>query len=204
MKKNLIIGLVGKARSGKDTVGQMLVRQHGFVRDALADDLKIAALALDPWIRRQDRSFLRLSELIEQVGWENAKANPEVRTLLQRLGTEAGWRMHGPSLWTDRVEARIKAEPTLDRVITDVRMPHEADWIHDVGGILVRITRPDHEGTTGDNSRHESETGVDAMAVDIEVFNDGSLADLETKVNRLVQILHNIDSPSELIDMIVL
>ena len=204
MKKNLIIGLVGKARSGKDTVGQMLVRQHGFVRDALADDLKIAALALDPWIRRQDQSFLRLSELIEQVGWESAKANPEVRTLLQRLGTEAGWRMHGQNLWTDRVEARIKAEPNTDRVITDIRMPHEADWLHDVGGILMRITRPDHQGTTGANSRHESETGVDAMAVDIEVFNDGSLADLETKVNRLVQILHNIDSPSELIDMIVL
>lgn len=204
MKKNLIIGLVGKARSGKDTVGQMLVHQHGFVRDALADDLKLAALALDPWIRQGDQSFLRLGELIIRIGWENAKANPEVRTLLQRLGTEAGWRMHGQNLWTDRVEARIKADPTTDRVITDVRMPHEADWIHDVGGILVRITRPDHQGTTGANSRHESETGADAMTVDIEMFNEGSLADLEVKVNDLVQMLRNIDSPAQLVDKITL
>lgn len=204
MKKNLIIGLVGKARSGKDTVGQMLVRQHGFVRDALADDLKLAALALDPWIRQEDQSFLRLRELIDRVGWEDAKANPEVRTLLQRLGTEAGWHMHGPSLWTDRVETRLEADPTTDRVITDVRMPHEADWIHDTGGILVKITRSDHEGTAGANSRHESEIGVDAMIVDIEILNVGSLVDLEAKVNRLVQLLRGIGSPSQVVGKIVL
>lgn len=40
----MIIGINGKAKSGKDTVADMLVKNHGFVKVALADPIKRAAM----------------------------------------------------------------------------------------------------------------------------------------------------------------
>ena len=38
-----LIGLTGKARSGKDTVANYLFNQHGYTRIAFADPVKLAA-----------------------------------------------------------------------------------------------------------------------------------------------------------------
>lgn len=40
-----VVGLTGVARSGKDTVGRMLVERYGFTRVAFADGLKSMAAA---------------------------------------------------------------------------------------------------------------------------------------------------------------
>ena len=45
----MILGLVGFASSGKDTVADYLVRNHNFNRIAFADPLKDAASIIFDW-----------------------------------------------------------------------------------------------------------------------------------------------------------
>ena len=39
-EKKMLVGITGKAGSGKDTVGDYLVKSHGFKKIALADPIK--------------------------------------------------------------------------------------------------------------------------------------------------------------------
>ena len=184
-----IIALTGLARSGKDTVGQHLVTR-GFTRVALADELKKAALALDPLVPDVDPAdptitpsgYVRLSEYVFAFGWEDAKTNPEVRRTLQRLGTEAGWMFHGKDLWTQRVEG-VMAESDGPFVITDLRMPHEAEWVRCLGGAIWRVERPG-TGLAAAQGTHVSEAG--GFDVDRVVVNDGTLEQLHEKVDALL------------------
>lgn len=186
-----IIALTGLARSGKDTVGQHLVTR-GFTRVALADELKKAALALDPLVPDMDPAdptqgdfptgHVRLSEYVAAFGWEEAKTNPEVRRTLQRLGSEAGWMFHGKDLWTQRVE-NVMAESDGPFVITDLRMPHEAEWVRSLGGEIWRVERPG-TGLAAAQGTHVSEAG--GFDADRVLTNDGTLEQLYKKVDALL------------------
>lgn len=186
-----IIALTGLARSGKDTVGQHLVTR-GFTRVALADELKKAALALDPLVPDMDPAdptqgdfptgHVRLSEYVAALGWEDAKTNPEVRRTLQRLGSEAGWMFHGKDLWTQRVE-NVMAESDGPFVITDLRMPHEAEWVRSLGGEIWRVERPG-TGLAAAQGTHVSEAG--GFDADRVLTNDGTLEQLYEKVDALL------------------
>lgn len=206
-RRRLLVGVTGIAGSGKDTAAQTLVEYHGFVRDAFADDMKKAALALDPWIvdtiatngeHPEHPEHRRLSRIVERDGWEQAKKNPEVRTFLQRLGTEAGWQLHGPRLWVDRVGDRLAANPEQDTVVTDVRFPEEVDWLHENGGVLVRIVRPEHSGAAEGTRGHSSETALAGVEPEFVLINDSSIARLHQNMDRVVQMLRGLLSLSEL------
>ena len=45
---SMIIGISGYATAGKDTIGEILVENHGFRRIAFADKLREVLLALNP------------------------------------------------------------------------------------------------------------------------------------------------------------
>lgn len=186
----MIIAVTGFAESGKDTVAERLVEAHGFVRDAFADDVKKAALTLDPWIRTdaEHDGFERLSRLVERLGWTIAKQNPEVRTTLQRIGSEIGWMMHGPQLWTDIVEDRMpgKLAGAAGLVLPDLRFPHEQDWLRRVNGILVRVDRGAHRGTDASTSGHVSETWMSQLTPDVTLRNDSTITVLHERVDNLM------------------
>lgn len=201
-----LIGLLGKKRSGKDTFAARLALLHGYSRVAFADPLKQAALALDPIVGpasipghpRPD--YRRLSEVVSVLGWEVAKDHvPEVRQTLQRLGTES-IRALDDGFWVRltmaEVQRRREGTETYasdgqlidnvarDVVVTDVRMLNEAQAIEEAGGTLVRITRP---GLAQEGDAHLSETALDSYPVPHIVVNDGTLADLFTRVDTLMR-----------------
>ena len=108
------IGLAGWARSGKDTVADYLVKNHGFTRVSFADPMREALLALDPNIEF-GISHMKLSTLVRFGGWDSVKENyPEVRGLLQRMGTEVGRDLFGKNFWVDQA---IKKAKQYDRVV---------------------------------------------------------------------------------------
>ncbi|GMV19489.1 MAG: hypothetical protein AMXMBFR56_77130 [Polyangiaceae bacterium] len=192
----MIIGISGKAGSGKDTAADVLVRDHGFVRIALADPMKRFARGLwhfteaqlwgpsqqrnapDPRYRRDDGTFL------------------SPRHALQTLGTEWG-RECDPDVWiryalmcAERVMscAILHYVPDLGLVygnekprprgvvIPDVRFANEMKAIRLAGGQVWRVTRGTSLG--GAESRHVSETGQDSIhddAFDRLLHNDGPL-----------------------------
>jgi len=87
----MIIGLSGYARSGKDTIAEILIMNYGFKRLAFADNIRKAIIKLDPILSNGQR----ISGSVREIGWEPTKANTEVRRLLQVFGTEVGREMFG-------------------------------------------------------------------------------------------------------------
>jgi hypothetical protein len=178
-----IVGISGYAGAGKDTLGAILVEKYGFERASFADPLRTAVELLNPIVGYEDSSdgrggfntrIVRYNDALDQLGYTEAKVRyPEVRRVLQAMGTEVGRNFLDADLW---VNLCVKSmDPEKKYVVTDARFPNEAECIRRAGGILVRIEREGY----GPVNDHPSETALDGYAFDIDIKNDGSIADLE-------------------------
>ena len=182
-----IIGIMGLKRSGKDTFADRLVSHHGFTRLALADPMREFALALDPLIATdwQDHYLVRLSFIVDTIGWERAKGIGEVRRTLQRLGTEAGRGILGEDLWVHKTLA-LAAAMSGPVVVTDVRFDNERAAI-DAHGVVVRVTRP---GLTADTWHSSERLATDfSVPAYAEIVNEGTVDDLHTLADFLAEDL---------------
>ncbi|WP_327712382.1 hypothetical protein OG912_32185 [Streptomyces sp. NBC_00464] len=169
------IGIMGRARVGKDTAGQWLVDNRGYRRIGFADALKDAALKTDPIVEDLAGYYdvvesTRLSALVGEHGWERAKdREPEVRRILQELG--ASIRAIDPEFWlrTALKKVRDANEAGVPVVITDVRYPNEAKSLRAAGFHLLHIDRPGVPQLT-----HESEGALTSTDADYAITNDGT------------------------------
>lgn len=184
--KNLI-GITGFATAGKDTAADYLVKEYGYTRVAFADPMREMLYATNPIINAYvvgiKVGFVRLQELVDFQGWEATKiVNPEVRELLQRLGTEAGRKVLGDTIWTDTLLKKVEAIDG-DVVIADVRFEDEAIATRAHGGKVIRITRP---GVKSVND-HVSDKGIPDTFVDYEISNNGTIKELEIKIEAIIK-----------------
>ncbi|MEV6399631.1 hypothetical protein AB0M39_33435 [Streptomyces sp. NPDC051907] len=187
------IALMGRARSGKDTVARRLVSTWAFTRVAFADPLKDMALNLDPVVMYEPAGYgplpVRLTDVVKRWGWGKAKDRcPEVRRTLQRLGesVRAQDDVYWLSLALDKVA--VADRWNLPVVVTDVRYENEAQALKSRGFTLVRLVRPQgaermDESTAG----HESETALDHYPADVSLANNGTLNELSCWTDALVQ-----------------
>jgi hypothetical protein len=173
----LIIGLAGYAQSGKDTVAKVLIEKHGFTKIAFAEMIRVALYRLNPLIK----DGVRLADYVDQLGWDGAKQEPEVRRLLQVFGTEVGRSLLGDNVWVDLALAGIK--PGVNYVFTDVRFESEALAIKNLGGQVWRVSR---EGVYSVNG-HSSESALEGFDFDARVSNDGTIAELELLIDKISQ-----------------
>ena len=172
----MIIGLSGYARSGKDSVAELLVLNYGFKRVAFADGIRQALVALNPLI-----GSLRLNDIVGEHGWEVAKSTEEVRRLLQVMGTEVGRKLIHEDVWVWRLFNSINTDERI--VIPDVRFPNEARMIEQNGGEVWRINRHNHKPVND----HISEHAMDNHMFKRVVYNDGTLDDLADEVFMLMR-----------------
>jgi hypothetical protein len=70
----------------------------------------------------------------------------------------------------------------IDCVVSDVRFPHEADEIKELGGIIIRIYRDN----LPNNDNHASETEMEEIRHDHMIFNNGTIDQLKKKINKLM------------------
>ena len=175
-----VIGLTGAAGSGKSTVAQMLVANHGAIR------LPFAKLLKDMLVHLLEAQGIGLAVALRMVGGDLKEVpSPHLggrtpRYAMQTLGTEWG-RALVPTFWVDAWRAavdRADLEAAADMsdvliVADDVRFPEEVAAIRALGGLVVRITRPG-AGLTGAAGAHSSET-TDLGEADTTITNDGSL-----------------------------
>jgi hypothetical protein len=175
---NKIIGVSGKKRHGKDTVGNIILAQRPTaVKIAYADSLKyeVASMIADycrkQWLRDYDSpeeneafrsSFIQttISKMNDDTidPTTGAAVKERYRLILQWWGTEFRRQMFGDDYWRQRLAEKIaRLEPDQLAIITDVRFPDEADQIKELGGILVRVVRPGMP----DTGNHSSETALD-------------------------------------------
>lgn len=127
-------------------------------------------------------------DYIKEKEWywlEGLKPTSELltpRLILQLLGTEGGRDVIHPNIW---VNATLGDLTEKDRVIiTDARFLNEVLGIKRKGGIVVKIIRPSVKST----STHPSETSLNNYKDwDYVIINDGSLEELEDKVEAMLR-----------------
>lgn len=178
--------MVGAKRSGKDSVGRILVDDYMADRHSFADNIRDILLEINPLIDDSNPSLrlphnYRVSDVVDRFGWETAKQYPEVRRLLQELGTRM--RRIDPNLWVTPVRRSILLSSNPLHVVTDVRFENEVAAVKEDGGFIVRVTRP---GLVNNDS-HPSEQLYRTIEPDYEIINDGSLEDLGLNVRVMLE-----------------
>ncbi len=145
-----IIALSGFARAGKDEAASVLVNEFGFVQVAFADKLRDVLYALNPLVIGRDvdghgknnKYYLLLQQVIDAYGWQGYKETvygPEIRRLLQRLGTEAGRQTLWDTIWIDAALAGLDDDARV--VVSDARFFNEFEAVRSRGGHIWRIDR---------------------------------------------------------------
>ena len=149
-----IIGLAGKARSGKNTVAQHLARRFGYQEIAFADPLKAAAGEIfglnDAQLYGADK------ERVDAFWGETPRA------ILQKLGTDCLRNGYASDVWVRALQRRISFVPEEVRsVVTDVRFPNEAVALRAWGGEIWQLVRLEGPGAQGGVEGHISENAMD-------------------------------------------
>jgi hypothetical protein len=210
----MIIGICGFIGSGKDTIADYLVNNHGFRRESFAGTLKDAVSAVFGW----DRTLLegRTKEARawrEQVDpwWAERLNMPELtpRLMLQLWGTEVCRKSFHDDIWIASLEHKLLASND-DVVISDCRFPNEIKAITNAGGKVIRVIRgpepvwyddavaankgPTHIGwALGQDSLrrlgiHPSETSWVGTEFNAVLDNNSTLDHLFNQVETLVQV----------------
>lgn len=167
-----LVGVAGKAGSGKDTAANFLCTRYGFNRYSLSTPIKRAIqnmFDLNPAIWR--------GEMKETV-LDGLGRSP--RELAQTLGTEWGRKCVSPDIWIKFLEMEWERLNRLYQgelrapglVIPDIRFDNEADWIVKNGGVVVRVDRPARLNARGQVNPHSSEEGIDEACIDMVIDND--------------------------------
>lgn len=173
-----LIGLSGVARSGKDTLADHLVA-GGYTKLAFAEPMREALFRLNPTIEVGSFKLAKLATAVNVWGWEELKSiSPDIRVLMQRMGTEVGREMFGEDFWVEQTMKRVH-EVEGNCVVSDVRYLNEAQAIRDDGGFIIRIERHGVEAANG----HASEQGMEDFEYDLVLRNDGSLQEFITSID---------------------
>jgi hypothetical protein len=170
-----IIGITGRARSGKDTIADYVCSEYEYAPLSFAAPLKsmVSALLGEPesWVNEhKDEHIMGL-------------ASP--RRLLQTLGTEWGRQIIDTNIWVNILSREVsKLDPDWYNgvVIPDVRFNNEAEWILANGGQVWHVERPGALVV----APHISENGVDSRLISWNICNDGTLDDLYEKVEAIL------------------
>lgn len=173
--KPILIALCAPAmQSGKSTVAEHLVNQHGFVLLKFATPLKAMTRTLLSELGMDNEEIeARVNGDLKEDTIPSLQATS--REVQQRLGTEFGRKQLHENVWADIT--RTRAEYFLARgqsvVIDDMRYRNELDAVRWAGGTPLRIMRPGVTVTT----QHSSEGELDGEMM-TTLDNGGSLSDL--------------------------
>lgn len=175
----MLIGLVGKAGTGKSTIGDYLKQKYGFMDYNFADSLKQMAM-LFGYSHKNLYGSQQDKEVVHPV-WKVS-----ARVFLQRVGTELFRNQFGiifpewsGSVWIDIMSTKL--DSSKNSVICDVRFVDEAEFIKKSGGILIKLERQ-----TEFNYNHKSETELNTIACDHIIVNDSSVENLYKKIDKII------------------
>lgn len=166
------IAIVGKQRSGKDTVAGMLA-------EMLPGTTQVVKLA---------GPIYRAAAAVRQS--LGLPPHEKDRLLLQVLGTEYG-RAVDPNFWIDRFRADVaKLDPASNLICTDCRFINEAEALKADGWTLVYVARreADRIGCEGfSNPGHASEAEIDQIRTEHLVANMDTLDGLRWRVKNMLE-----------------
>lgn len=171
----IIIGVAGPARSGKNEVAKYLQKYHAFHEDSFAMPIRTACMAV--------LGIKTLEELDEVKQIPHPLLGGKTpREFMQLMGTEFGRQMIWEPIWVESCLGRCS---NYDRVvISDVRFENEVKAVKSRGGFIIRVDRP---SVRIEQSSHASETGFPSEYIDFEIVNDEALSDLYSKIESIMK-----------------
>ena len=193
----MIIGVCGLIGSGKGTVSDILVEEHGFKKISFADSLKDAVAAVFSWDRELlegDTDVSRMWRETKDTWWADRLGMPDLtpRLILQLWGTEVCRTGFHNDIWIASLERKLRSNTNY--VIPDTRFPNEVNLIKKIGGEIWCVKRgPDPKwfvqyqlGGSPPNHIHSSEWEWARSKFNKTLANDGTLDDLKALVKSLV------------------
>lgn len=168
--------LSGWLQSGKDTVGNLLCKNHGFQRFAFADILKDEVHE----IYGIPRHLLDCNKGKREI-WK-----PDGRTVRQILIDHGqGRRKENVEYWILKVLDKIRVGECSRLVITDWRFPNEYDVISSHLSDNYRVLTWRVDRWTVPPLVNETEQALDEFTFDNVISNKGSMHDLKETVTGL-------------------
>ncbi len=162
----MIVGLVGKRQSGKNTVARYLQLRYGFTPLAFAATLK-------------GFCFLTFKN---PLVWR-PELSPEARKTLQVIG-DLG-RQHHERLFVDTAVNLLPLNFRDRIVVTDVRFKNEAEFVRE-RGFLIKLVR-DNKAQLPQIDNHPSETEVDEITTDYTVNMNTPLSQVFKRVDEIMR-----------------
>jgi hypothetical protein len=196
----MIIGISGKARSGKDTFaeffGKALSKQTGYiyVMMAYAHELKCMAQ------KEFDLSWDQLWGDEKETPDERYMKTPEPhsqhytywtgREIMQAFGEF--YRSIEYNFWVRKLFSAAEEKEYENVIITDCRYPNEIDPIKERDGYHIRVNRNTDNNVHGKD--HASETSLDdGYKVDFDIDNNGTIEDLKKAAEDTASAIINME-----------
>lgn len=187
-----LILLVGKKRSGKDTIADYLVKT-GWIKVSFAGYLK--------------RGLQILFGLSDQQLWGDSKEEIDQnwgvspRWLMQTIGTDVLRDKMGSNLSQDviidkktykfsyhikRLNQQVTKllEQNKNVVVSDARFQDEIEWGRLLGGKIIKIIRQDLK--SNQYSEHKSEDIDTLKNIDLTLYNNSTIKSLYNKVQQIL------------------
>lgn len=180
----MIIGLSGRAGSGKDTIADFMCDELRGAKMSFATPIKAGLKAM--FGLTDAHLYGDLKEIpIRHLGYKSP------RFLMQTLGTEWGRDTVSKSLWVDlainNARNRLTERPRVNAVVfADVRFDDEAVAIRRSGGFVINVVRPDQVEVED----HSSEEGISESLMSRQIVNDGCLGDLKSEAAAMALELY--------------
>lgn len=179
----MLIAITGKLESGKSTLAKEIKKHHG--------DHGVCMMAFAKTLKDMCSSYFGFSytDLYTPEGKirYNERWGMTTREFMQRLGQ--GLRDAICSdVWVKLLKGDILVKKDVYDIILvdDCRYPEEINMIHELGGIVVRIVRPDHEAISNGIKNHPSEQDLPDEMIDYELVNDCTPEELYNRFHLMV------------------
>lgn len=153
----MLIAVGHKARHGKDTMCETLKEKYGGTILKFADPLYTLANFVQDWNHEEQRKDPKLLQSLGEYCRNKFGENFFVNLLIEKV---------------KRTEGNI--------FISDLRYPNEMKAINNLGGITVKVFRPNAPIDRDPN--HPSEIGLNDAEFDVEILNSGTLDEFKEKI----------------------
>lgn len=180
------IALVGKMRSGKDTIAEYAIWEYGFTRFAFGDGIRKVCRELFP---------------------DQMKDGAKPRSLLQGIGQDM--RKYDPDIWVNLCFNEINREENtrnklklnnLMAIITDLRQPNEYARCKKEGFIMIKVETSDEvrlqrmnakgDNFTPEDLNHETEQHIDTYEFDYIIRNNGYVEEAYLQFDEIMRNLN--------------
>ena len=195
----MLIVVLGKKGSGKDTFSDYIIEKHGFIKYSFADPLK---KGLQHFFNLTDEQLYdpKIKEMVDP------RWGVSPRQLFQVIGTDVfqyslkkflpninstdnnDTRTHWVILFKQWYEKLLNENQNQNPnvIIADGRFIHEIEEIKKMGGKIIKVIRP-----VFDNNKdmHKSEMEMDEIPteyIDNIIYNQGTLEDFYEQIDKIV------------------